>query len=103
MVSRAINLVEHEFHASARTEKILGKKLQQFVGLNGALPELAQLLSKRIRSGDFDLSEELYEFMRLVVAFKLKETNPLKVGEELEDSLDQLLIKQTTTTGNVVP
>ena len=86
MAIRAITLVEREFEASAEAEEKLDEMLQQLVGLNGTVPELTQVLSKRIRNGDFDVSDELYAFLRLVVAFKLKETNPSKVGEGLEGS-----------------
>jgi hypothetical protein len=90
MVIRAITLAEREFEASAGTEEKLGEMLQQLVGSDGTVPELTQSLSRRIRDGDFDESRELYEFLRLVVGFKLKETNPTKVEEGLEDSLDRL-------------
>lgn len=90
MVIRAITLAEREFEASAGTEEKLGEMLQQLVGSDGTVPELTQLLSRRIRNGKFDESEELYEFLQLAVAFKLKETNPSTVGEEFEDSLDRL-------------
>jgi len=82
MVIRAITLVEREFEASAGAEAKLGEKLQQLAGSDAPVPELTQLLSKRIRNGDFDGSEELYAFLRLAVAFKLKETNPSRVEEE---------------------
>jgi hypothetical protein len=90
MVIRAITLAEREFEASTRTEEKLAEKLHGIVGCNGTVPELAQLLSRGIRNGEFDESEELYEFLQLAVAFKLKETNPSTVGEEFEDSLDRL-------------
>ena len=90
MAIKAITLAEREFEASAGVEEKLGEKLHRLVGSNATVPELTQLLSKRIRYGDFDQSGELYEFLQLSVAFKLKETNPSKVGEELEDSLDRL-------------
>jgi len=86
MVIRAITLAEREFEANAETEEILGEMLQQLVGSDATVPELTQLLSKRIRNGDFDVSDELYAFLRRAVAFKLKETNPSKVGEGLEGS-----------------
>ena len=81
MVLRAITLAEREFEANAGTEEKLGEMLQQLVSSDVTVPELTQLLSKRIRNGDFDVSDELYAFLRLAVAFKLKETNPSKVGE----------------------
>jgi len=87
MAIRAITLVEREFEASAKAEEKLGEMLQQLVGSDATVPELTRLLSKRIRNGDFDVSDELYAFLRLAVAFKLKETNPSKVGEGLKDSL----------------
>ena len=86
MVLRAITLAEREFEANAGTEEKLGEMLQQLVSSDVTVPELTQLLSKRIRNGDFDVSDELYAFLRLAVAFKLKETNPSKVGEGLEGS-----------------
>jgi len=86
MVIRAITLAEREFEANAETEEILGEMLQQLVGSDATVPELTQLLSKRIRNGDFDVSDELYAFLRRAVAFKLKETNPSRVGEGLEGS-----------------
>ncbi len=89
MVTRAITLVERELQARAATEETLCEMLQQLIRADATVPELTQLLSKRIRNGDFDASDELYEFLRLVVAFKLKETNPSKVGEGPEGSLVQ--------------
>jgi len=86
MAIRAITLVEREFEASAKAEEKLGEMLQQLVGSDATVPELTRLLSKRIRNGDFDVSDELYAFLRLAVAFKLKETNPSKAGEGLEGS-----------------
>ena len=86
MVLRAITLAEREFEANAGTEEKLGEMLQQLVSSDVTVPELTQLLSKRIRNGDFDVSDELYAFLRLAVAFKLKETNPSKVGEGVEGS-----------------
>jgi len=91
MAIRAITLAEREFEASAETEEKLGEMLKQLLDSDGTVPELTRLLSKRIRNGDFDGSEELYAFLRLTVAFKLKETNPSKVEEELEGSPDRLL------------
>lgn len=90
MAIRAITLAERELEASAETEDKLGEMLQQLLGSDVRVPELSRLLSKRIRNGDFDGSGELYEFLRLVVAYKLKETNPLKVGEELKELLERL-------------
>jgi hypothetical protein len=90
MAIRAITLAEREFEASAETEEKLGEMLQPLLGSDITVPELTQLLSKRIRNGDFDQSEKLYAFLRLAVAFKLKETDPSKVWEELEDSLNRL-------------
>ncbi len=79
MAIRAITLVEREFEASAETEEKLGETLRRLLGSDVTVPELTRLLSKRIRNGDFDVSDELYAFLRLAVAFKLKETNPSKV------------------------
>jgi len=90
MAIRAITLVERELQANAGIEENLGEMLQQLLGSNAAVPELTRVLSNRIRSGDFDASDDLYEFLRLVVAFKLKETNPTKVGEELEGAIARL-------------
>ncbi len=84
MAIRAITLAEREFQASAETEEKLGELLQQLVGSDARAPELIQVLSKRIRKGDLDASEEIYTFLRLAVAFKLKETSPSKAGEDLE-------------------
>ena len=86
MAIRAITLVEREFEASAETEEKLGEMLRQLLSSDVTVPELTRLLSKRIRNGDFDAFDELYAFLRLAVAFKLKETNPSKVGEGLEGS-----------------
>jgi len=51
MAIRAITLAEREFEASYETEEKLGEMLKQLVGLQGTMPELTQLLSKRIRNG----------------------------------------------------
>ena len=90
MAIRAITLAEHEFEASVDTEEKLGEMLHRLVGSDGTVPEFTRLLSTRIRDGDFDQSKELYEFLQLVVAFKLKETNPSIVEEGMESSLDRL-------------
>lgn len=91
MAIRAIDLAEQELHANPEIERKLGQMLHRFAGPGGTLPDLTRLLSKRIRNGAFDASGELYAFLRLVVAFKLKETNPSKVRGELKNSLDRLL------------
>ena len=101
MAIRAITLVERELQASAGIEENLGEMLQALLGSNATVPELTRVLSKRIRNGDFDASDELYEFLRLAVAFKLKETNPSKVGEELEGALDRLQGNQTVKHAGV--
>jgi len=101
MAIRAITLVERELQASAGIDENLGEMLEQLLGSNAAVPELTRVLSKRIRSGDFDASDELYGFLRLVVAFKLTETNPSKVGEELEGALDRLQGNQATKHAGV--
>jgi hypothetical protein len=90
MITRALTLAERQFHACSGIEKKLGEELQQLLDQDGTLPELARILAKRIRNGGFDLSAELYAFLQMIVAFKLKETIPSKVGRELDDSLDRL-------------
>jgi hypothetical protein len=90
MVIRAMDLAEQEFRASPGVEAKLSDQLRRLLASEGTRPELFSLVSKHIRSGAFDASEELYAFLRLVVAFKLKETNPSKISGELKDSLDGL-------------
>ena len=92
MVIRAMNLAEHELRANPRIEVKLNDQLRKLVANEGTLPELFSLLSKRIRNDDFDASEDLYAFLRLVVAFKLRDTNPSKVKGELDEPLDRLLL-----------
>ncbi len=100
MIVRAITLVERELDAGIEIEQKLGRNLHQLLDFDGTLPELSRVLVKRIRNGDFDSSGELYAFLQLVAAYKLKETNPSKVGTELEHSLDRSMGDQTTLTGN---
>lgn len=91
MIIRAMDLAERELRANPALESNLGDQLCRLVATQGTVPELFNVLSKRLRTGAFDASEELYELLRLVVAFKLRESNPSIVPEALEDSLDQLL------------
>jgi hypothetical protein len=91
MVMRAMDLAENELRVCPGLERKLGDQLRQLVPTEGTLPELFSVLSKCIRNGAFDASEELYAYLRLVVAFKLRETNPPRVRGKLGDSLDRLL------------
>ncbi len=78
MIAKAMELAGRELEASSMMEGKLKDELRRITASEGKIPELSDILSTRIREGDFDNSEELHEFLRLVVAFKLRETNPSK-------------------------
>ncbi len=79
MALRAMDLAECELRANSEEEAMLCDQLRQLVGSEASLSELPGLLSKDIRNGAFDVSNDLYAFLRQVVTFKLKETNSAKV------------------------
>ncbi len=86
MVIRAINLAEHELRANSAIEETkLTDQLRWLVANEGTVSELFSTLPKHIRQGDFDAAEDMYAFLRSIVAFKLRETNPSKVKGALED------------------
>ena len=92
MIGKAMDLAERQLNASCEIEEMLEDRLRGIVQSDGSLPQLTSLLSHRIREGSFDRSGEVYKFLRLVVAFKLQETNPPKVNDKIKRELDQLLL-----------
>jgi len=77
MVLRAMDLAERELRASTTDEKQIAEGLRQLVAFKTAKNNNALVqLSEGIRQGNFDSSENLYQWLQLMVTFKLKETNP---------------------------
>ena len=91
MVLRAMDLVQRELHADPALESRLYERLSQFAVSGDTAQDQCGVLSKNIRDGLFDASEELHVFLLAITAFKLKETDASKVGEELDSLLEQLL------------
>lgn len=92
MVAKAMQLAGQEMKADIALEDKLKQRLSRVIGADGTWAQLSSLLSARIREGSFDESDDLYEFLRLVTAFKLRETEPNRLSDELESALDQLLV-----------
>lgn len=82
MIGKAMELAEKELNANLKLEAKLNDHLSRIIGTSSHPAQHPDLLSQQIRRGDFDKSDELYKFLRLVVAFKLRETNPSKVSEK---------------------
>ncbi len=72
-------------------ESRLYQHLSQFVVSGSTNNNRYSVLSKNIRDGLFDVSEELHVFLLAVTVFKLKETDASKVSGELQEILDQSL------------
>ena len=91
MVLRAMDLAQRELHADPEMEGRLYRHLSQFAVSGGTNNDRYSALSKNIRDGLFDVSEELHVFLLAVTAFKLKETDASKVSGELQEILDKSL------------
>ncbi len=93
LVIRALDLAEREFTSDDHIENKLSHRLGQFVAADQTAADTSELLSKQIREGCFDASENLHQCLCQVTAFKLKETNPKKISDDLNDSLDRLAVE----------
>ena len=91
MIMRAMELAERELHSDRDIENKLIEQLQQMVATDKSEDSLFDILERQLRDGRLDASEKLYEILQLIVAFKLKVTNPSKVSEDLENRLNSLL------------
>ena len=96
MALRAMDIAQGELRADPELENKLYHRLSQFIVSGDTDKDRYGALSKRIRDGVFDASEELHIFLLAITAFKLKETDASKVGEELESILEQLLQKNSS-------
>ncbi|MCP4010279.1 MAG: hypothetical protein GY726_12305 [Proteobacteria bacterium] len=90
MALRAMELAERELRADPEQESRLNERLSQLVVSGDAAQNRFSVLSKSIRDGDFDASDEAHIFLQQVTAFKLKEMGSSKLSEELESLLNQL-------------
>ncbi len=90
MALRAMDLAERELRTDPGQENRFNERLSQLVVSGGAAQDRFSVLSKSIRNGVFDASDEVYIFLQQVTAFKLKEMGSLKLSEELEGLLNQL-------------
>ena len=90
MVLRAMNLTERELRYNPELQNKIKQRLSQLVASGNTVQDRFSVLSKSIRDGAFDASEELHEFLLLVTAYKLKETGASNVSEKLMDKLEQL-------------
>jgi len=95
MVLRAMELAERELHSDRDIENKLIEQLQQMVATGKSEDSLFDILERQLRDGRLDASEKLYEILQLIVAFKLKVTNPSKVSEDLENRLNSLLAQSS--------
>jgi len=91
MALRAMDLAERELRSDPELQNKLKQRLSQLVVSGNTVQDRFSMLSTNIRDGAFDASEELHEFLLLVTALKLKETDISKVSEQLMDKLEQLL------------
>ncbi len=90
MALRAMDLAERELRSDSELQNKLKQRLSQLVASGNTVQDRFSVLSKSIRDGAFDASEELHEFLLLVTALKLKESDISKVSEQLMDKLKQL-------------
>ncbi len=90
MVIRAMDLAERELRAGQELERHLSEQLRRLVAVQGSASELSGVLTKRLRAGDFDASEALHSLLGMIVAFKLRETDPSIVPNALGESLARL-------------
>ncbi len=93
MINRAMELAERELGSNREIENELEKRLKHFVEDSNTEMPVANILKQQLRGGKFDSSETLYEILQLVIAFKLRVTNPAKLPEDLELRLDGLLVE----------
>ncbi len=90
MVIRAMDLAERELRAGQELERHLSEQLRQLVAVQGTVSELHGEFTKRLRTGAFDASEALHSLLGMIVAFRLRETDPSIVPQALDESLDRL-------------
>jgi len=90
MTLRAMELAERELRTDLEQENRLNERLSQLVVFGSAAQGRFSVLSKSIRNGDFDASDEVYIFLQQVTAFKLKEMGSSKLSDDLEGLLNQL-------------
>ncbi len=90
MVLRAMELAERELNSDHEIEQKLLAQLRQLLASEEPESALTGILSRQLREGGFDSSQQLYELLQLAVAFKLRVTDPLKLSEDLENSLANL-------------
>ncbi len=97
MINRAMELAEQELDSNHEIENELENRLKCLVEDNNTEMPVADILKQQLRNGQFDSSETLYEILQLIIAFKLRVTNPAKLSEDLGLKLDNLLAEQTTS------
>ena len=95
MIMRAMELAERELHSDRDIENKLMEQLRLLVDTDTPESSLIDILKQQLRDGRLDASEKLYEILQLIVAFKLKVTNPSKVSEDLENRLNSLLAQSS--------
>ena len=93
MIMRAMELAERELHSDRDIENKLMEQLRLLVDTDNPETPLIDMLRQQLRDGRLDASEKLYEPLQLIVAFKLRVTNPLKVSEDLENRFNSLLVQ----------
>ena len=95
MIQRAMELAERELHSDRDIENKLMEQLRLLVDTDTPESSLIDILKQQLRDGRLDASEKLYEILQLIVAFKLKVTNPSKVSADLENRLNSLLAQSS--------
>ncbi len=81
MALRAMTLAENELRSDMALEASLNQALCNNFGANEPARKSAERLVAGIRRGEFDASDELFDFLQQVVAFKSEETGPAKSSD----------------------
>jgi hypothetical protein len=95
MIMRSMELAERELLSDRDIENNLMEQLRLLVDTDTPESSLIDILKQQLRDGRLDASEKLYEILQLIVTFKLKVTNPLKVSADLENRLNSLLAQSS--------
>ncbi len=89
MVVKALEIAERELRSNRTFEANLGEQFRQLIKSDDEDEATLAMVSKKIRNGYFDQSDKMYELLRLMVTFKLMETDPDTISDELLESLKQ--------------
>ncbi len=90
MVLRTMELAERELNSDHDVARNLITQLRQLLVTDKPESALSGMLSRQLREGNFDSSQQLYQLLQLVVAFKLRVTDPRKLPAGEENRLNNL-------------